>query len=61
MDELPQCPLRDYFGIRAVDLDHATLLFKFLGISKCFTYPIIDVESSIYNVIEKNMVYSYFV
>lgn len=53
LNEMPVCPLREYWTSNGVTLERSLSLLKLSGLSKLFTYPVVDINGAVKNVISK--------
>ena len=56
--ELPPCELTDQLLRPATSKKALLQRIELAGMSKCFTYPVIDVEESINNVVSKSKIFN---
>lgn len=57
LEEMAECPLKHYFARDPGSLEDDMMLLMLSGLCKCFTYPVINIQGSVDNVLEKSKVF----
>lgn len=56
LDDMEDCPLKQIFNKNPERVDSDIRLLMLSGIAKCFTYPVINIDESVENVLTKSKV-----